>query len=225
MLFMDTKIGFVFDWDGVVVDSSRQHEESWGVISERYGLPLFEGHFKLGFGKRNEQIIPDILKWAKEPSEVRRLADEKEAAYRAIVARSGLRPLPGVAAFLDTLIARGFRRVVGSSTPRENIDAVTEIIGLQGKFEAVIAAGDVSRGKPDPEVFLMAAERIATPPQNCVVFEDSFSGIEAGLAAGMTVVGIATTNPIDAIKGAGVHLAVNSFEELNLDSLIELASR
>ena len=222
---MSGKIGFVFDWDGVIVDSSRQHEESWDVISERHGLPLFDGHFKLGFGKRNEQIIPDILKWAQEPADVQRLADEKEAAYREIVARSGLQPLPGVPGFLDTLIGLGLRRVVGSSTPHKNIEAVMDIIGLTGKFEAVVAAEDVARGKPDPEVFLKAAGKIATSPENCVVFEDSFSGIEAGLAAGMTVVGIATTNPIEALRASGVHLAVNSFEELEPRALMELASR
>jgi len=222
---MSEKIGFVFDWDGVVVDSSQQHEKSWEVVAAKNGLPLFEGHFKLGFGKRNELIIPTLLKWSQDPEEIRRLGDEKEAAYRAIVAQSGLQPLPGVKAFLDELISRNLRRVVGSSTPRENIDAVTEIIGLSGRFEAVVAAGDVSKGKPDPEVFLKAAAKIETAPQDCVVFEDSFSGIEAGLAAGMTVVGIATTHPLDALENVGVHLAVNSFEEIDLDRLIERAPR
>ncbi|MBK1877148.1 HAD family hydrolase [Pelagicoccus mobilis] len=222
---MEKEIGFIFDWDGVVVDSSQQHEESWEVVAERNGLPLFEGHFKLGFGKRNELIIPTLLKWSEDPDEIKRLGDEKEAAYREIVRRSGLQPLPGVQAFLESLVKGDMARAVGSSTPRENIDAVTEIIGLSGMFEQVVAAGDVSRGKPDPEVFLKAAERIGRDPANCVVFEDSFSGIEAGLAAGMTVVGIATTNPLSSLLDVGVALAVNSFEEIDLKSLIDTVFR
>ncbi|MBC2605519.1 HAD family hydrolase [Pelagicoccus albus] len=219
---MTYDVGFIFDWDGVVVDSSKQHAESWDIMSEREGLPLFDGHFKMGFGKRNEVIIPEILKWATEPDEVARLAFLKEETYRSIVKKSGLQPLPGVAAFLKSLIDNGQRRVVGSSTPRANIEAVTDIIGLAGCFEGVVAAEDVSRGKPDPEVFLKAADLISMKPERCVVFEDSFSGIEAGLAAGMTVVGIATTNPLASLVEAGVALAVESFEELNLERVASL---
>lgn len=219
---MTYDVGFIFDWDGVVVDSSKQHAESWDIMSEREGLPLFDGHFKLGFGKRNEVIIPEILKWATEPDEVARLAFLKEETYRSIVKKSGLQPLPGVAAFLKSLIENDQRRVVGSSTPRANIEAVTDIIGLTGCFEGVVAAEDVSRGKPDPEVFLKAADLISIKPECCVVFEDSFSGIEAGLAAGMTVVGIATTNPLASLVEAGVALAVESFEEINLERVASL---
>lgn len=221
---MADKLGFIFDWDGVVVDSSRQHALSWDVISEKEGLPLFDGHFKLGFGKRNEVIIPEILKWAQEPSEVQRLAFLKEEAYRRIVRETGLIPLPGVKEFLNTLCENDFRRVVGSSTPRANIDAVMEITNLEGIFEGIVAAEDVTRGKPDPEVFLKAAALIEKDPENCIVFEDSISGIEAGIAAGMTVVGLATTNPIEALREAGVAFAVNSFEEIELDRLIALVA-
>lgn len=220
--WMDSDIGFIFDWDGVVVDSSRQHAESWDVVSEEEGLPLFEGHFKQGFGKRNEVIIPEILKWAEHPDEVARLAFKKEETYRRIVRESGLEPLPGVRAILDSLVANGKRRVVGSSTPRANIDAVLEIIQLDGIFEGVVAAEDVSRGKPDPEVFLKAAALIGLPPERCIVFEDSITGVEAGLAAGMKVVGLSTTNSIEALSKAGVAIAVNSFEELTLKKLTQL---
>ncbi|MDQ8205410.1 HAD family phosphatase [Pelagicoccus sp. SDUM812003] len=219
---MGTEFGFIFDWDGVVVDSSRQHELSWDRLAEVEELALYPGHFKDGFGKKNSFIIPNLLKWTDDPQEIERLSLRKEEFYREIVAETGLSPLPGVASFLKELKAAGFRACVGSSTPRRNIDAVTSLIGLEGRFDDVVSADDVGNGKPDPEVFLKAAAKIGVEPSRCVVFEDSFSGIEAGQRAGMKVVGLATTNPIESLREHGVSLAASSFEELNLQVVHDL---
>lgn len=213
------EIGFVFDWDGVIVDSSKQHEKSWERLSEAEGLQLFEGHFKQGFGKKNSYIIPNILKWTVDPAEITRLGDLKELYYREIVEETGLAPLPGVRRFLDSLKAAGCRACVGSSTPRENIDAVLQLIGLDDYFDNVVAAADVDQGKPHPEVFLKAAAKIERPPELCVVFEDSLSGIEAGLAGGMKVVALATTNPVEELQDTGVSMVARSFEEITLDRI------
>lgn len=219
---MSEKVGFVFDWDGVVVDSSKQHEQSWELLAEAEGHSLFDGHFKLGFGKKNQFIIPNILKWTNDSQEIERLSLQKERFYRQIVRENGLAPLPGVSHFLNTLASENLPRVVGSSTPRKNIDTVLQVIELEGIFEHIVSADDVGKGKPDPEVFLKAAEQIGVPPERCIVFEDSLSGIEAGLAASMTVVGIATTNQPETLQEAGVALVANSFEALTPEKLIKL---
>ena len=217
-----SEIGYLFDWDGVVVDSSRQHRESWDMLAAAEKLPLFDGHFELGFGKKNTFIIPNILKWTQEPAEIARLGDRKEEFYREIVARSGLQPLPGARAFLERLKSEGCRCCVASSTPRENIEAVLEVIGLQGFFDETVAAADVNEGKPHPEVFLKAAAKIGFPRERCVVFEDSFSGVEAGFAAGMPVVGLATTNPAPELLARGVAFAEPSFETISLERIATL---
>ncbi|MEM9160312.1 MAG: HAD family phosphatase [Verrucomicrobiota bacterium] len=215
----ESQIGFIFDWDGVVVDSSKQHEESWDLLSGAEGLSLFEGHFKAGFGKRNELIIRELLKWSEDESEIARLGDLKEVYYRKLVREHGLEPLPGVKDFVQSLVDTRTPYAVGSSTPRENIMAVKETAGIEGFFEQIFAAADVTRGKPHPEVFLKAAALINTPAERCVVFEDSFSGIEAGLAGGMKVVAIATTNTREALEEKDVALVVDSFEELSIARL------
>lgn len=212
--------GFLFDWDGVVVDSSAQHEESWERLAKQESLSLFEGHFKLGFGKRNQLIIPEILKWTDDPQEIERLGDQKEIHYRQIIRETGIEPLPGVRAFVESLGRRGLPYAVGSSTPRENIEAVMAGAGMEGLFETIVAAGDVRKGKPDPEVFLKAAEGIRVPPERCVVFEDSISGVEAGLAGGMSVVGLTTTNDRERMRQAGAFLVKDSFEEISLDEIL-----
>ena len=219
---MDREIGIIFDWDGVVVDSSAQHEESWERLAAEESLPLFEGHFKRGFGKRNQLIIPEILKWSDDPLEIERLGDRKEVLYREILRETGIQPLPGVRAFVEELRAAEIPFAVGSSTPRENIEAVMDGAGMTGLFEKIVAAADVTRGKPDPEVFLKASACIGLPADRCIVFEDSYSGIEAGIAGGMTVVALATTHKREKLEGRGAALIVESFEELALADLPSL---
>lgn len=192
----------IFDWDGVIVDSSRQHAESWDVLAQHEGRTLVPGHFQRSFGMKNERIIPELLRWTTDPAEIKRLSWQKEEFYRAIVRKSGIQALPGVRPFLERLRDAGIPRIIGSSTPRENIDLVIHLVGLDEFFKEIVAAGDVTHGKPDPEVFLLCAQRLGFPPSRSVVFEDAHVGIEAARAAKMKVIGVATTHPADSIRDA-----------------------
>src|SRR4051812_35239906 len=183
------EIGFIFDWDGVVIDSHAQHEESWGLLFQELDRPMPEGFFKRTFGMRNQQIIPmcfDFVR-ADDPAEIARLGDRKEVLYREILCRDGIEPLPGVVSLLREMQAMRLPRALGSSSPRLNIETVMAMAGLEGLFDAVVSAEDVTIGKPDPQVFLKAAEKIDRAPANCIVFEDAHVGIEAGKRAGMKV--------------------------------------
>lgn len=188
--------GALFDWDGVIIDSSRHHEESWERLAREIGQPLPPGHFKQGFGRKNEFIIPTLLGWTQEAAEIRRLSLRKEALYREVVAAWGLEPLPGVRTWLERLRDAGVPCAIGSSTHRANIDLSLGLIGLAEFFRGIVTAEDVSQGKPDPEVFVKAAQSIGRDSRCCVVFEDAFVGIEAARAGGMKVVGVATTHPL-----------------------------
>lgn len=205
--------GAIFDWDGVIIDSSRQHEASWDRLAVEIAKPLPEGHFKAGFGRKNEFIIPNILHWTDDPAEVRRLSLRKEALYRDIIIEQGLDPLPGVRAWLDTLRAAAIPCVIGSSTHRENIEVSLDVLGLRSSFIDIVSAEDVSHGKPDPEVFLKAAGKIHIDPAHCVVFEDAHVGIDAARNAGMRVIAVASTNPLADLGKAD--LAVHRLDELN----------
>jgi len=204
----------LFDWDGVVIDSKSQHERSWNRMAATYDLPLPEGHFLKGFGKRNEEIIPDILGWSTTAEETQKWADLKEEMYRELIREDGIEPLDGVREFVARLIKCGIRRSIASSTPRANIQCSLEITGLAPHFEAMTGAEDVSNGKPAPDVFFQAAEKVGADPTKCIVLEDSFSGIEAGKNAGAFVIGIATTNPIESLTMAD--WAVHSLHEIEV---------
>lgn len=210
------QIGVIFDWDGVIVDSSSAHERSWELLAEEESQELPEGHFKRGFGRRNETIIPEILQWTQDVAEVRRLADRKETLYRELIAAEGLKPLPGVRALLEELESAKIPRVVGSSTPRGNLDAGIAATGLGEFFGGYVSGDDVTNGKPDPEVFLKAAALLEIDPATCLVFEDATFGIEAARSAGMKAVGVATTNPAARLKEAGAHLVIQRMTEINV---------
>jgi beta-phosphoglucomutase family hydrolase len=207
----------IFDWDGVVVDSSRAHELSWEQLALAEGRTLPPDHFKRSFGMRNEQIFPDILRWTTDGTEIKRLALLKERLYRDIIRKNGIAPIPGVTEFLDRLRSASVPYAIGSSTPRENIDCVMEMIGLRDRFRVIVAGEDVTHGKPNPEVFLLAASGLGFAPERCVVFEDAHVGIEAARAAGMKVVGVATTHPAASLADAD--RVVQRLDELQLDEI------
>jgi beta-phosphoglucomutase family hydrolase len=218
----DGTLGAIFDWDGVILDSSSHHEESWVRLAKETGFTLPEGHFKKGFGMKNEFIIPNLLNWSNRPDEIQQLSLRKEALYREILLEWGIHPLPGVTEWLAELRQHGIRCAIGSSTHRLNIDTSLIVLGFEDCFAAIVTAEDVSRGKPDPEVFLTAAERIGIDPSHCVVFEDALVGIEAAHRGGMKVVAVATTNPVEALKAAD--LAVHRLDELSVDQLAALVA-
>jgi beta-phosphoglucomutase family hydrolase len=213
----DAKWAAIFDWDGVIIDSSRQHEESWERLAAETGKPLPEGHFKAGFGRKNEFIIPNILKWTDENEAVRRLSLRKEELYREIVLEQGLEPLPGVRTWLERLASAGIPCAIGSSTHRENIEVSLDLLRLREFFSAIVSSEDVSHGKPDPEVFLKAAEKLQMPPDRCVVTEDAHVGIEAAHRAGMRVIAVATTNPIEELGKADK--SVHQLDELKVEEI------
>ncbi|MDR0534890.1 MAG: HAD family phosphatase [Puniceicoccales bacterium] len=204
----------IFDWDGVIVDSSSAHARSWELLASEEGLPLPEGHFKKGFGRKNEYIIPHILGWAVETDHagIARLGARKEELYREVIASEGLVLLPGVRDLLGGLNCEKIPCAVGSSTHRENIELGIRILGLEGLFQGIVSSKDVTAGKPAPEVFLKAAASVGCAPGRGVVFEDALVGIEAGLAGGFKVVAVATTNPESLLAAAGATLVVHRLD-------------
>ncbi len=213
-------IGALFDWDGVVIDSSAAHEESWERLAAEEDLPLFEGHFKKTFGMKNAIIIPNILKWTNDPAEVKRLSLRKEELYREVIQETGIEALPGVHDLLKFLQDQEIPCCVGTSTDRINVETIMDVIGVREYFAGIVSSEDVSHGKPDPEVFLLAANKIDRRPERCLVFEDAHHGVEAGLKGGMKICAVATTHPAEEFTDA--HMVVNRLSDLDYGKLLAL---
>lgn len=210
----------IFDWDGVIIDSSRQHELSWNLMAKEIERELPQNFFKKSFGMKNEKIIPELLGWATEMEQVKKIARRKEAIYREMIKKNGIEALPGVHDLLEQLHAAKIPCAVGSSSARENISCIIDVLGVAKYFNVIVCGEDVHRGKPDPEVFQIAAARLGATADKSVVFEDAHVGLEAARAAGMKVVGVATTHPAETLSDAD--LVVHRLTEVTLDKLKKL---
>lgn len=213
----------LWDVDGTLVDTAELHFEAWQKLAAEIGKTYSREQFSATFGWRNREIFPKIFGEHYTLEEIDALGERKELYYRA-EAKKGLDLLPGVRELVAGLKTAGFGQAVGSSAPRGNVDLILEMTGLGEFISASVAMEDVSRGKPDPEVFLTAAKRLGVPPERCVVFEDAPVGIRAAKAGGMKAVGVTFIqhHPVDKLKDEGADLIVGCLREVSADTVAKL---
>lgn len=215
----------LFDLDGVVVDSSQFHYESWVKLGEEVGFVMTHDFFLKTFGQRNDTIIRQLVPNATE-EQIAEWGARKEELYRE-VARNRLVPLPGSVDLIFGLKELGFKLAIASSTPRINIAFAIEQLKLGNFFDDFVGAEDVKHGKPSPEVFLKAAEKVGVSPERCVVFEDAVVGVIAAKRGGMKCVAVTTTSLRTVLEDAGADLVVDSLAEVTpnqIASLLEVRS-
>jgi beta-phosphoglucomutase len=209
----------LWDLDGTLVDSAEFHWLSWRDTMAAEGISITYQQFLDSFGQKNDRILPGWLGPAADPDRIRRVGDAKEAEYRRLAGVHGLTPLPGAGMWVRRLRAQGWQQAIASSAPRANVGVMLQALALDGMFDAIVSAEDVTKGKPDPQVFLAAAERLGIPPGRCIVVEDAAVGVEAARAAGMKCVGVnrsvvlAADLPVSSLED----LAGDAFERM-LDS-------
>jgi len=213
---MKRDLAVIFDMDGVLVDTYAAHYESWQRMARRDGLDFTREDFAATFGRTSREIIAHF--WGDgrySEAQMAELDDLKEAALREIIA-ADFPAMPGARELLDELHASAVKLAVGSSGPAENVDLVLERLDARRLFDAIVTADDVTRGKPDPQVFLIAAEKLAIAPQRCVVVEDARQGVEAAKAAGMSCVGMLSTGrTAESLRAAD--MLISSLGELSAD--------
>jgi beta-phosphoglucomutase len=190
---MPTTDAVIFDMDGVLVDTYHAHYQSWLMMAKREGLSFTEAEFAPTFGRTSREIIAHFWGGGRfNDAEIATLDAMKEAAFREIITKK-FPAMPGVKDLLAALHKNGFKLAVGSSGPPENVAMVVDRLDARHLFGAIVTGMDVTRGKPDPQVFLLAAERLGVPPSRCVVVEDARPGLQAAHAAGMKAVGLVST--------------------------------
>jgi beta-phosphoglucomutase family hydrolase len=208
----------LWDMDGTLVNSEELHWISWRNTMAKEGIVITREQFLSTFGQRNDSIIPSWLGSTATGERIERIAQAKEEFYRHLVRRVGIAPEPGVATWLDRLQKHGWRQAIASAAPRANIDAVLEALSVTHVFQGIVSAEDVHRGKPDPEVYVLAASRVGVPTERCIVVEDASAGIEGARRAGMRSVGVSH-------KGKDLHadVVVESLEQLEPDAFERLS--
>ncbi len=216
---------FIFDMDGTIADSMPFHERAWQAWSVEQGLELAidEEFFHWTAGRTNAEIFPKLLGRVCEPAQIAQWSARKEAIYQDISMKT-LLPIPGFEAFADAAIAAGKAMAVGTAAPPSNIAHILDRLDLRRRFSAIVGSADISRGKPDPEVFLKGAHLLGVLPEHCVVFEDAPLGIEAAFRAGMSCVVVQTAlnqNQVSALENnRHVLFCVDNFHDPRLSELL-----
>lgn len=214
---MKNKTTLIFDMDGVIANTKKHHQDAWFGFCEKHGLHITEKMFrdKL-FGRTSHEILEILFDRDLSQEESKKLTTEKEEMYRR-QARDQLEPLPGLKTFLEKAGKENLDMIVASSAPGKNVEFTLRETGTLKYFNHFIAAENITESKPDPEIFLKAADKLNNKPAHCIVFEDSFAGIDAAKNAGMKVVAIASTHKNEELTKAD--MVIDDFKNLSIHNL------
>jgi beta-phosphoglucomutase len=213
----------IWDMDGTLVDTAELHFAAWVALAAELHKPFTRADFAATFGRRNPEIIRQVFDPSATDDAVAELGGRKEEFYRA-QARKGVDLLPGVRALLNGLHEAGFKQAIGSSAPRANLDLILRLTHIEAVLDAVVSMEDTQRGKPDPQVFLVAAAKVGVEPARCLVMEDAVAGVEAAKAGGMKSIAVTFVghHNSDRLKAAGADLVVKTLEEVALQTVKQI---
>ena len=190
----------LWDLDGVVVDTGEFHYLAWAEVLAEAGMPFSRQFFQATFGMNNAGILMTLLGHEPPADQLTFISERKEARFREII-HGQVRPLPGVVDALRWFRQHGFKQAIASSAPPANIDFLIDELGLRDQFEAIVSGYNLP-GKPVPDVFLLAARRLAVDPIGCMVIEDAVAGVEGAKRGGMKCLAVTTTNPAEKLQQA-----------------------
>ena len=212
----------IFDMDGVIVDTNPHHRTAWREYYQRNGKTLSDADFvEHVSGKHNKDIVAHLFaNQPLTPEEVHRLSHEKEALFRELY-QPVITPVAGLVPFLKSLKEAGIRTAVATSAPVENLDFVVDALDIRPYFDALLNESMVGHPKPDPEIYQKAMELLGVEPADCIIFEDSMTGIQAAKASGALVIGMATTQTPDELWPFVDDVATD-FSEITINRLQEL---
>ena len=216
-------LGVIFDMDGVLVDSYETHWHSWTQTAAEHGLTISPEDFARTFGRTSREIILTLWPGRFSDTEILEFDRKKEAHYRENL-EIDFPEMDGASELIGALAEAGFALGIGSSGPPENVELVRRKIRNGNLFSQTVNGTEVKKGKPDPQVFLLAAQKLGLAPAKCAVVEDAIAGVEAARRAEMTAIGLTGTTTAEKL-GERAHLVVSSLRELTPAGIAELIQR
>jgi beta-phosphoglucomutase family hydrolase len=209
----------IWDMDGVIADTAEYHYRAWQEEFAKKGVDYAREEFMRHFGQRNDTIIKDALGADIMQDELTAINVAKQANFRRRVA-GNIRALPGAVALIRMLHRRGIKQAIASSAPLENIEIITRTLEIAPCFQATVFGAEVPEGKPSPQIYLRAAQKLGVKPENCVVFEDALAGVTGARNAGMKCVAVTNSHPGTLLKHAD--RVVGTLEKVGFDDLAAL---
>jgi HAD superfamily hydrolase (TIGR01509 family) len=210
----------IFDMDGVICHTNPYHTRAYKRFFAKRGLyPPEEEFAQHMYGKNNHYILNHFLGREIIGQEFIDMENEKEELFREMYVDE-IVPIGGFIEFLESLKKAGFKTGVATSAPKSNLLLIMDSLGFKSKMESILASENVNHHKPDPEIYLRSAENLSVPPANCVVFEDSFSGVSAAKNAGMEVVGVLSSHTQDELPPC--RLYIEDYHTLSAELIREI---
>ncbi|WP_316840205.1 HAD family phosphatase [Pedobacter gandavensis] len=217
---MNKEIAVIFDMDGVICHTNPYHSLAFRDFFAVRNLAPTEAEFAQHmFGKSNSYIFNHFFNRPIVGAELLELEEEKEGLFRKIY-KDHIEPIAGILEFISDLDQHGVKLGVATSAPYANLDLILSEVDIRNKLGSIMASEDVKKHKPDPEVYLTSAKNLGVSPDQCLVFEDSYSGISAALNAGMRVVGVLTSHTIEELPKCDLY--INDYQELSYNKIIDL---
>jgi len=217
---MNQKIAVIFDMDGVICHTNPYHSLAFREFFSARDLAPTDEEFALHmFGKSNSYILSHFFKRPVTGEELLQLEEEKEGLFRKIY-EPHIEPITGIVEFMKDLKNHGVKIGLATSAPRANLELILSKVPIRKNLGSILASEDVKRHKPDPEVYLTSAANLGVLPEQCVVFEDSFSGISAALNAGMRVVGVLTSHTREELPVCNLY--IDDYTDLSYDKIKQL---
>ena len=214
-----SKKAVIWDMDGVIADTARYHLKGWQMVFRKRGANYTEEDFRRNTGKRSDTIIKSVLGEKISQGKIMTIIQEKDENFRQLMGQN-IRPFPGVLKLITSLKEHGFKIAIASSAPMENIQLITRNLKIHNRFDTIVTGWEVTRGKPDPQTFLLAAEKLGVAAEDCIVIEDAISGVTASQRAGIRCIAVTNTTPREDLRKAD--LVIDTLEEITIDDLERL---
>ncbi len=216
---ISNKKAVIWDMDGVIADTAQYHLKGWQIVFRKRGANYTEEDFRRNTGKRSDTIIKSVLGRKIKQGEIMAIIREKDETFRQLMGQN-IRPLPGVLKLITSLKEHGFKIAIASSAPTDNIQLITRSLKIHNRFDAIISGWEVNKGKPYPQTFLLAAEKLGVEAEDCIVIEDAISGVTASKRAGMRCIAVTNTTSREELREAD--LIIDTLEEITIDDLERL---
>ncbi|WP_028298807.1 HAD family hydrolase [Olivibacter sitiensis] len=210
----------IFDMDGVICHTNPYHSDAFKTFFDKRQIPYTEQELRDHmFGKHNSYILSYFMKREIAGEELLMLEQEKESLFREIYA-DHVETIPSFMTLLEELKKASFKTGVATSAPYANLELIMGKLGFESLMESTLSSENVSKHKPDPEVYLKSAENLAVDPSNCLVFEDSYSGVTAARNAGMKVVGVLSSHTKEELPPCQFY--IHDYHDIDMEKLRDI---
>ena len=222
MCIRDRLKAIIFDLDGTLVDSLPYHHESWRIFFKKNNIEEndFDEIYKNYKGGGTLELMTSVFGDIYTKDELEKMSDDKEVIFRDIY-RSKILPINGLRKFLDNLKKNNILLSIGSNAIRKNVLMTIKELGITNYFSSIICGDEVSKGKPDPEMYIKTLSNLKVNKNECIIFEDSIEGVTAAKNANIKAIGVTSSQSSEILKSVGAFKTIEDYTKISIDNILD----